>query len=148
MPVCKILVEHGADLLALNADGNMAYDICDDEITLDYIETEMDRTGITQEMIDQVRSHTEHQMLADLQSLVAKNSVLSSSTTIDDILSYRNDEGATPLHIACANGYYPVVDYLLQQHVSIHLPDADGWKPIHAAAFWCQLPILGRATLW
>ena len=147
MPVCKILVDHGADLLALNADGNMAYDICDDEIALDYIETEMDRVGITQEMIDQTRSHTEHQMLADLQRLVTKNSVLSSSTTIDDILSYKNDDGATPLHIACANGYQTVVDYLLQQRVSIHLRDADGWKPIHAAAFWCQQPILGRAGL-
>lgn len=38
----------GADLLAVNADGNMPYDICDNEATLDVIETEMAARGITQ----------------------------------------------------------------------------------------------------
>jgi len=33
----------GADLLAVNADGNMAYDLCDDVPTLEYIETEMSK---------------------------------------------------------------------------------------------------------
>lgn len=123
----------------------MPYDICDDEVTLDYIETQMDRIGITQEMIDETRNQTENQMLTDLQTLVKKS--LSSSRSIDDILSYRNDEGATPLHIASANGYQIVVEYLLQQHVSINLQDADGWTPFHAAAFWCQQLILGRKNL-
>ena len=36
----------GADLLAVNADGNMAYDLCDDDLpTLEYIETEMSKRG-------------------------------------------------------------------------------------------------------
>ncbi|CAF1214985.1 unnamed protein product [Rotaria magnacalcarata] len=138
--ICKILIENGAELLALNADGNMPYDICDDDQTLDYIETQMDRIGITQEMIDSKRGHVENQMLIDL-NLLAKKS-LTSVRSIDDILSYRNDEGATPLHIASANGYLSVVEYLLQRHVSINLQDADGWCPIHAAAFWCQQPTL------
>jgi protein phosphatase 1 regulatory subunit 16A len=145
MQICQILIENGAELLALNADGNMPYDICDDDRTLDYIETQMDRIGITQEMIDETRNQTENQMLTDLQTLVKKS--LSSSRSIDDILSYRNDEGATPLHIASANGYQIVVEYLLQQHVSINLQDADGWTPFHAAAFWCQQLILGRKNL-
>ena len=119
----------------------MAYDICDDDRTLDYIETQMDRIGITQEMIDSTRSQIENQMLSDLQTLV--NTSTSSSRLIDDILSYRNDEGATPLHIASANGYQTVVEYLIQQHVSINLQDRDGWTPIHAAVYWCQQPIIG-----
>ncbi|CAF0786789.1 unnamed protein product [Rotaria sp. Silwood1] len=140
--ICKILIENGAELLALNADGNMPYDICDDDQTLDYIETQMDRIGITQEMIDKTRAQVENQMLSDLKTLAKKS--LSSARSIDDILSYRNEEGATPLHIASANGYQTVVEYLLQQHVSINLQDADGWSPIHAAAFWCQQPILSQ----
>jgi ankyrin repeat protein len=140
--ICKILIENGAELLALNADGNMPYDICDDDRTLDYIETQMDRIGITQEMIDNTRSRTESQMLFDLQLLVKRSG--SSLRSIDDILSYRNADSATPLHIASANGYQAVVEYLLQQHVSINLQDADGWTPIHAAAFWCQQPTLSR----
>ena len=35
----------GANLLAVNADGNMPYDICDDDATLDLIESEMARKG-------------------------------------------------------------------------------------------------------
>lgn len=41
----------GAELLAVNADGNMPYDICDDEATLDVIESEMASRGITQAYI-------------------------------------------------------------------------------------------------
>eukprot|EP00061_Rhincodon_typus_P018665 g47924.t1 len=37
----KILIERGADLLAVNADGNMPYDLCDDDRTLEIIETAM-----------------------------------------------------------------------------------------------------------
>ena len=51
----------------MNADGNMPYDICEDEPTLDYIESEMARRGVTQELIDQTRASTERQMLADLK---------------------------------------------------------------------------------
>lgn len=142
LEICRILIENGAELLALNADGNMPYDICDDDRTLDYIETQMDHNGITQQMIDETRAQTENRMLADLRDLAKKS--LSSSRSIDDILSYRNSEGATPLHIASANGYQLVVEYLLQQHVSINLQDVDGWTPLHAAAFWCQQPILAQ----
>jgi len=39
-PACS-----GADLLAVNADGNMPYDLCEDVATLKFIETEMARQG-------------------------------------------------------------------------------------------------------
>ena len=123
----------------------MPYDICDDEATLDYIEIQMDRVGITQDMIDETRGLIENQMLNDLQNLVKKRSP-TAVRSIDDVLSYRNQEGVTPLHIASANGYQTIVDYLLRQHVSINLQDSDGWTPIHAAAFWCQQAILGENT--
>lgn len=56
-----------ANLLAVNADGNMPYDICEDEEALDYIENEMARRGVTQELIDETRASTEMRMLRDLQ---------------------------------------------------------------------------------
>ena len=49
----------------------MPYDICEDEPTLDYIESEMARRGVTQELIDQTRASTERQMLTDLKVLFA-----------------------------------------------------------------------------
>jgi len=54
-------------LLAVNADGNMPYDICEDESALDYIEGEMARRGVTQQLIDETRASTELKMLKDLQ---------------------------------------------------------------------------------
>ena len=51
-------------------------------------------------------------------------------------LERRDHVGATPLHIAAANGYLSVVEFLLDQHVATDLKDNDGWQPIHAAACW------------
>ncbi|CAG2113518.1 unnamed protein product [Medioppia subpectinata] len=128
----KYLINKGADLLAVNADGNMPYDICEDELTLDYIESEMAKRGITQEMIDKTRATNEMQMLEDLQKLVAAGTDLES----------RDGQGATPLHIASANGYTTVVEFLLDNHVSTDECDLDQWQAIHAAACWGHLDVL------
>lgn len=69
----KLLISRGANLLAVNVDGNMPYDLCDDEETLDCIEAEMSRRGVTQELIDDTRAATETQMLTDLQEIVEKS---------------------------------------------------------------------------
>ena len=65
----KILINRGANLLAVNTDGNMPYDLCDDEETLDFIEAEMSKRGVTQELIDDTRALTEKQMLSDLMEV-------------------------------------------------------------------------------
>ena len=39
-------IDSGADLLAMNSDGNMPYDLCEDPVTLDYIETTMTKQGL------------------------------------------------------------------------------------------------------
>ena len=41
--VCSVC--RNAELLAVNADGNMPYDICEDDTTLDFIENEMAKRG-------------------------------------------------------------------------------------------------------
>lgn len=86
----SILIARGANLLGVNADGNMPYDICEDETTLDYIESEMAKRGVTQELIDETRAHTEMQMLLDLQRLAAKGDDLESC----------DKQGATPVGLA------------------------------------------------
>jgi len=95
--------------LSVNADGNMPYDLCEDETTLSYIENEMARRGVTQELIDDTRSQTERQMLNDLQLLQMDGGDLDSKESYS---------GASPLHIASANGYLSVVEFLLDHHVS------------------------------
>ncbi|RUS77342.1 hypothetical protein EGW08_014896 [Elysia chlorotica] len=130
--LCKHLIDRGAQLLAVNADGNMPYDICEDEITLDYIETEMAKNGITQEQIDNTRLTTERQMLNDLKQVA----------NAGGDLEIRDHQGASMLHIAAANGYMDVADFLLDHHVSVDSCDAESWQPIHAASYWGQLDIL------
>ena len=61
-----VILSH-ADLLAVNADGNMPYDICDDERALDLIESEMANRGITQQFIDERRGQPEKEMLDDMK---------------------------------------------------------------------------------
>ena len=51
--------------------------------------------------------------------------------------------GASPLHIAAANGYLSVVEFLLEHHVSTDVEDDDLWQPIHEAACWGHLEVIG-----
>ncbi|XP_040567603.1 protein phosphatase 1 regulatory subunit 16A isoform X2 [Lepeophtheirus salmonis] len=121
----KYLIDRDADLLAVNADGNMPYDLCEDDITLSYIENEMAKRNITQAMIDDRRRETELRMLEDLKQ--------------NGNLEKRNSQAITPLHISAANGYSMVMEYLLDNDVSVDVVDTDLWQPIHAAACWGHL---------
>ena len=56
-------------------------------------------------------------------------------------LEYEDAAGARPLHVASANGYLSVVEFLLDQHVTTDSCDHDGWQPIHAAACWGHVTI-------
>ncbi|PAV59821.1 hypothetical protein WR25_08032 [Diploscapter pachys] len=126
--VVRILIAHNANLLAVNADGNMPYDICDDEATLDAIESEMAARGITQGYIDEQRGAPEKQMLDDMKHLHQQGLPLD----------HRQPDGSTFLHIAAANGYYDVAAFLLRCGVSPLVRDNDLWQPVHAAACWAQ----------
>lgn len=43
--VCVCMFASGANLLAVNADGNMPYDLCEDEATLELLEMVMAEQG-------------------------------------------------------------------------------------------------------
>ncbi|XP_060681238.1 protein phosphatase 1 regulatory subunit 16A [Hemiscyllium ocellatum] len=126
------LIQHGANLMAVNADGNMPYDLCEDDVTLDYIESAMAQQDITQEKIDESRMATERWMIEDVQQLLESESDLNS----------QNDVGTSLLHIAAANGYADVAELLLAHKARVNLKDADGWEPLHAAACWGQVDMV------
>ncbi|XP_043946395.1 protein phosphatase 1 regulatory inhibitor subunit 16B [Protopterus annectens] len=127
----RILIQHGADLLAVNADGNMPYDLCDDDPTLDIIETEMANRGVTQDKINEMRAATEQQMIADMGILM--------ETKHD--LNVIDAQGATLLHIAAANGYTQAAELLLEHGIRVDSKDCDGWEPLHAATCWGQMQV-------
>lgn len=127
----KILIAHGADLLAVNSDGNMPYDLCEDDPTLDIIETAMANRGITQEMINETRASTERKMLGDIQELLRQG----------EEVNQQDSQGATLLHVAAANGYVQAAELLLEGGARMDLRDSDGWQPLHAAACWGQMHV-------
>ncbi|XP_060099029.1 protein phosphatase 1 regulatory subunit 16A [Heteronotia binoei] len=122
----------GANLLAVNSDGNMPYDLCEDDVTLDYIETAMAEQGITQETIEEARSAVERVMVNDIHRL------LREGVDLDTPLDHR----ATLLHIASANGYLEAAELLLEHKASMSVQDNDGWQPLHAAACWGQIHLV------
>ncbi|XP_069035493.1 protein phosphatase 1 regulatory inhibitor subunit 16B [Lepisosteus oculatus] len=127
----RILIHHGADLLAVNSDGNMPYDLCEDDPTLDIIETAMANRGITQEMINETRAAVERRMMGDLQTLLQENRDLNCA----------DSQGVTLLHIVAANGYAQAAELLLEGGARLDVQDVDGWQPLHAAACWGQMHV-------
>ncbi|XP_029384580.1 protein phosphatase 1 regulatory subunit 16A isoform X2 [Echeneis naucrates] len=128
----QLLIQAGADLLAVNADGNMPYDLCEDEATLELLEMVMAEQGVTQNRIDECRGAKEMAMLADIRALLQNGTDLNT----------QDDNGATLLHIASANGYMSVAELLLENRAQTEVKDSDGWTPLHAASCWGQIPIV------
>ncbi|CAK6971261.1 protein phosphatase 1 regulatory subunit 16A [Scomber scombrus] len=128
----QLLIQAGANLIAVNADGNMPYDLCEDEATLELLEMVMAEQGITQDRIDECRGAKEIGMLADIQALVQSG--------VD--LNTQDNNGATLLHIASANGYVSVAELLLEHRAKVEVKDCDGWTPLHAASCWGQIPMV------
>lgn len=128
----QLLIQAGADLLAVNADGNMPYDLCEDEATLELLEMVMAEQGITQDRIDECRGAKETTMLADIQALVESGADLNA----------QDANAATLLHIASANGYVSVAELLLEHRALVEAKDSDGWTPLHAASCWGQIQMV------
>ncbi|XP_068094264.1 protein phosphatase 1 regulatory subunit 16A [Hyperolius riggenbachi] len=128
----ELLIKHNANLLAVNSDGNMPYDLCEDDVTLDHIETAMAEQGITQEKIEEARAATEQAMMADIKQLVEAGSEVNA----------QDESGTSLLHIAAANGYLDAAELLLEHKASVTARDCDGWEPLHAAACWGQIHLV------
>ncbi|XP_036904798.1 protein phosphatase 1 regulatory subunit 16A isoform X2 [Sturnira hondurensis] len=128
----ELLIARGADLLAVNTDGNMPYDLCEDEQTLDCLETAMADRGITQDSIEAARALPELHLLEDIRSLLQTGADLDAP----------GDHGATLLHVAAANGFSEAAALLLEHRASPSAKDQDGWEPLHAAAYWGQVHLV------
>ena len=77
----------------------------------------MDRLGLTEEKLDQLRGSKADEMLADVKKLAASGANLNA----------KNADGAALLHIAACNGFANVVLFLLQQpKIDVNVRDKDG----------------------
>ena len=47
------------------------------------------------------------------------------------------------LHVAAANGYTEVLEFLLSQdNMNLDIQDTEGWTPFHAAVCWEQQEVM------
>ena len=125
--IVKLLVQQGANLLAVNGDGDMPFDITEDEDTLLFIEEAMTKQAITHDMVNAKRDELREVLMRDVQSLINEKESLDLPV---------NEDGATLLHVAIVNDYNDVVKLLLNNGASDTVQDVEGWRAIHAAAFW------------
>ena len=53
--------------------------------------------------------------------------------------AYTHTHTHTQLHVAAANGYSEVLEFLLSQSdIGLNIQDNEGWTPFHAAVCWGQ----------
>ncbi|CAL4102278.1 unnamed protein product, partial [Meganyctiphanes norvegica] len=126
LQICQMLIKAGANLTAVNGDGDMPYDITEDEETLQYLENEMIKRGITQDSIEKARTSFHDSMMQDVKNLIKAKS----------FLDFPQDQGGTLLHVAISNGFEDIAELLMKNGAPLIVEDEDGWQPIHVAAFW------------
>lgn len=111
-------------MAAVNNDGDLAIDICEDKEMRKILQEEMDNQGVD---ADAARSEEENQMLQDANKWLNNKSVKEKK---------HPKTGATALHVAAAKGYTKVMSILLKAGADVNSQDYDGWTPLHAAAHW------------
>uniref|UniRef100_A0A7E4UX86 ANK_REP_REGION domain-containing protein n=1 Tax=Panagrellus redivivus TaxID=6233 RepID=A0A7E4UX86_PANRE len=136
--IARFLIDNGANVLAINEDGNMPYDLIDDTHMdiRDVIETEMAAQNVTQELINAERAKPEQKMLADMKLLHQQGQPLDA----------KQPDGSSYLHVAAAHGYSDVAAFLLRVGIQPNLRDYDDWTPLHAAANWGQINMVEMLT--
>ena len=122
----RYLLEHAANVSAVNNDGELAIDISESDEMEELLQKEIDKQGIN---CDESRNTEERLMLEDARSWL-------NGKVFADVP--HNKTGATALHVAGAKGYAKVIGILLQAGAPVNSQDFDGWTPLHAAAHWAQ----------
>ncbi|NXN99817.1 MYPT2 phosphatase, partial [Rhinopomastus cyanomelas] len=122
--IAEYLISHGANVAAVNSEGDVPSDIAEEAAMKDLLLEQVKKQGVD---LDLARKEEEQQMLQDARQWL-------NSGRIEDIKQPRT--GATALHVAAAKGYSEVMRLLIQAGFNLNVQDNDGWTPLHAAAHW------------
>ncbi|XP_068029722.1 protein phosphatase 1 regulatory subunit 12B isoform X5 [Anomalospiza imberbis] len=122
--IAEYLIGHGANVAAVNSEGEVPSDIAEEAAMKDLLLEQVKKQGVDLELS---RKEEEQQMLQDARQWL-------NSGRIEDIKQPRT--GATALHVAAAKGYSEVMRLLIQAGFNLNVQDNDGWTPLHAAAHW------------
>ncbi|XP_065916033.1 protein phosphatase 1 regulatory inhibitor subunit 16B-like [Dysidea avara] len=128
LKMINFLLDQGASLVAINHDDKMPIDVAADSDIRYVLQQKMTEAGYTEDVLGYIRASVAKTMLADL-----KDSVRSERT-----LDIKDKYGTTAAHIAAANGYLEVLQFLIDHKANLNIQDNEGWTPVHAAVLWNQ----------
>lgn len=97
---------------------------------IDKVTEKSQQNKINQQLLDMCRIGNIEKVI----ELVEDKGANLHLATIDTCLQF-TPEGSNPLHIAAANGYNEIVNYLIDKGTDIHCINKKGESPIHLAVF-------------
>ncbi|CAH2277955.1 phosphatase 1 regulatory subunit 12A isoform X3 [Pelobates cultripes] len=124
LDIAEYLISRGANVGAVNSEGDTPLDIAEEEPMQELLKNEINRQGID---VEAARKEEERIMLRDARQWL-------NSGNINDVRHSKS--GGTALHVAAAKGYTEVLKLLIQAGYDVNIKDFDGWTPLHAAAHW------------
>ena len=128
----------GADVTAVNADGELPLDIVEGKKSKQILEGEYKRLGLDDAGLQACRDGGGAALQKTLDEMYENKVSLEA----------KDAKGATLLHAAASNGYEKVVKFLIEESVNLNLGDDDGDTALHLAVFFQQyqcVEILGGA---
>lgn len=123
-PCPRYLLSHGANIAAVNSDGDLPLDLAESDAMEGLLKAEIARRGVD---VEAAKRAEEELLLHDTRCWLNGGAMPEAR---------HPRTGASALHVAAAKGYMEVMRLLLQAGYDTELRDGDGWTPLHAAAHW------------
>uniref|UniRef100_A0A8C9KSM9 Protein phosphatase 1 regulatory subunit 12C n=1 Tax=Panthera tigris altaica TaxID=74533 RepID=A0A8C9KSM9_PANTA len=120
----RYLLSHGADIAAVNSDGDLPLDLAESDAMEGLLKAEIAYRGVD---VEAAKRAEEELLLRDTRCWLNGGAMPEAR---------HPRTGASALHVAAAKGYIEVMRLLLQAGYDPELRDGDGWTPLHAAAHW------------
>uniref|UniRef100_A0A4X2K3V1 Protein phosphatase 1 regulatory subunit 12C n=1 Tax=Vombatus ursinus TaxID=29139 RepID=A0A4X2K3V1_VOMUR len=124
LDIAQYLLSHGANIAAVNSDGDLPLDLAEADAMESLLRAEIARRGVD---VQAAKRAEEELLLHDTRCWLNGGAMPEAR---------HPRTGASALHVAAAKGYMEVMRLLLQAGYDPELRDGDGWTPLHAAAHW------------
>ena len=130
------LLAMGADPCVCNHDEETASEVAEQEDVLSLLNTATIAAQAATDGEEDDSQEEEANLLKALKDAHKHNNVNKWQESLQI-----SEEGSI-LHLAAANGYSSIVEYICEENVmSVNTRDSDGWTPLHVATYWQQAEI-------